>query len=67
MSVAIISGLARMAPVLLGLAFIPAIVRLAVWIVRPWRPLGVHILGISELIQGVLFNALLVIAFLVHN
>ena len=67
MSIAIIAGLANLVPVLLGLAFIPAIVRLAVWILRPWRPLGVHILGISELLQGVLFNALLVAAFLVHH
>ena len=67
MSFAIIGGLADLVPLLLGLTFIPAIVRLAVWIVRPWRPLGVHILGISELIQGVLFNALLVTAFLIHH
>ena len=67
MSIAIIAGLANLAPLLLGLTFIPAIIRLAVWIVRPWRPLGVHILGISELLQGVLFNALLVAAFLVHH
>lgn len=67
MSIAIIAGLADLAPLLLGLAFIPAIIRLAVWVVRPWRPLGVHILGISELLQGVLFNALLVAAFLVHH
>jgi YwiC-like protein len=66
MCVAIIAGLAHVAPLLLGLTLIPAVVRLAVWIVRPWRPLGVHILGISELVQGMLFNALLVTAFLIH-
>jgi hypothetical protein len=67
MSIAIVAGLAHVVPLLLGLAFIPAVIRLAVWVVRPWRPLGVHILGISELAQGVLFNALLVTVFLVHH
>jgi hypothetical protein len=66
MSVAIAAGLAHVSPLLLGLAFIPPVVRLVVWVVRPWRPLGVHILGISELIQGMLFNALLVAAFLIN-
>ena len=67
MGIAIMAGLANLVPLLLGLTFIPAVIRLAVWIIRPWRPLGVHILGISELLQGVLFNALLVAAFLVHH
>lgn len=66
MSIAIAAGLAHAAPLLLGLTFIRAVIRLAVWIVRPWRPLGVHILGISELAQGILFNGLLIAAFLVH-
>ena len=65
-AIAIAAGLAHVAPLLLGLTFIPAIIRLAVWIVRPWRPLGVHILGISELTQGIVFNGLLIAAFLVH-
>jgi hypothetical protein len=63
---AIAAGLAGAVPLLLGLAFIPAIVRLGVWVVGPWRPLGVHILGFSELFQGVLFNVLLTAAFLVR-
>jgi YwiC-like protein len=63
---AIAAGFAGAAPLLLGLAFIPAIVRLGLWIARPWRPLSVHILGFSELFQGVLFNVLLAAAFLVH-
>jgi hypothetical protein len=63
---AIAAGLAGDAPLLLGVAFIPAIVRLGVWVVSPWRPLGVHILGFSELFQGVLFNVLLTAAFLVR-
>jgi YwiC-like protein len=63
---AVAAGLAGAAPLLLGLAFIPAMVRLAAWIARPWRPLGVHILGFTELFQGILFNVLLAAAFLVH-
>jgi len=66
MSIAIAAGMAHAAPLLLGLTFIPAVVRLGVWIVRSWRPLGVHILGISELAQGIVFNALLIAAFVVH-
>jgi hypothetical protein len=66
MSIAIAAGMAHAAPLLLGLTFIPAVVRLAVWIVRSWRPLGVHILGISELVQGIVFNGLLIAAFVLH-
>jgi hypothetical protein len=66
MSIAIVAGMAHAAPLLLGLTFIPAVIRLAVWIVRSWRPLGVHILGISELAQGIVFNGLLITAFVLH-
>ena len=55
------------APPLLAIAFVPSIIRLSVWLARPWRPLGVHILGASELLQGLLFNILLVGAFLVRG
>jgi hypothetical protein len=34
--------------------------------VRSWRPLSVHIPGISELAQGIVFNGLLIAPFLVH-
>ena len=63
---AIAAWLAGAAPLLLVMAFIPALVRLASWVLRPWRPLGVHILGLSELLQGVIFNVLLAAAFLVR-
>jgi 4-hydroxybenzoate polyprenyltransferase len=66
MGIAIAAGMAHAAPLLLGLTFIPAVIRLSVWIVRSWRPLGVHILGISELAQGIVFNGLLIAAFLVR-
>jgi hypothetical protein len=63
---AIAAGLAGAAPLLLAVAFVPALARLASWLFRPWRPLGVHILGLSELLQGVVFNVLLAAAFLVR-
>jgi YwiC-like protein len=63
---AIAAWLAGAAPLLLVVAFIPALARLASWLFRPWRPLGVHILGFSELAQGVVFNVLLATAFLVR-
>lgn len=63
---ALAGGLAGVAPLWLALAFIPAITRLGIWIFRPWQPLSVHILGFSELFQGLLFNGLLTAAFLVH-
>ncbi len=63
---AIAAGLASAVPLLLGLAFIPAIMRLGVWVACPWRPLNLHNLGFSELFQGVLFNVLLAAAFLVR-
>jgi YwiC-like protein len=56
-----------LAPPLLAIAFVPSIIRLGVWLARPWRPLGVHILGASELAQGLLFNILLVGAFVVRG
>lgn len=58
------ASFAGVAPLLLGLAFIPSVIRLAVWLAGPWRPLGVRVLGISELLQGLLFNILLIGAFL---
>jgi hypothetical protein len=51
----------------LALAFVPSIIRVGVWLVRPWRPLGVHILGVSELLQGLLFNVLMIGAFLIRG
>jgi hypothetical protein len=63
---AIAAWLAGSAPLLLAVAFIPALARLTSWLLRPWRPLGVHLLGLSELLQGVIFNVLLAAAFLVH-
>jgi hypothetical protein len=60
----ITAAFAGFAPLLLALAFVPSVIRVAVWLARPWRPLGIHILGFSELLQGLLFNILLIGAFL---
>jgi hypothetical protein len=51
---------------LVALLFVPAALRLAVWMLRPARPLRLYVLGVSELCQSVLFNVLLAAAFLVH-
>ena len=63
----ITAAFAGFAPFLLTLAFVPSLIRLSVWLARPWRPLGVHILGVSELLQGLLFNILMISAFLFHT
>src|SRR6478609_973860 len=64
---AIGAALAGLVPLFLGLAFIPSLIRLAVWVARPWRPLGVRVLGVTELLQGLLFSVLLIGAFLVRG
>jgi hypothetical protein len=51
----------------LAVASVPSIIRLGIWLARPWRPLGIHIIGVSELLQGLLFNILLVGAFVVRS
>jgi hypothetical protein len=48
-----------------ALAFAPSIIRLGVWLVRPRQPLGGHTPGFMELLQGHLFNILLVGALLI--
>ena len=58
---------AGFAPLLLTLAFVPSVVRVVVWLVRPWRPLRLRTLGFSELLLGLLFNILLVGAFLIRG
>ena len=63
----IVAAFAGFAPLLLAVAFVPSMIRLSIWLVRTWRPLGVHILGVSELLQGLLFNILLIGAFLFHT
>jgi hypothetical protein len=64
---AIGAALVGLVPLFLGLAFIPSLIRLAVWMALPWRPLGVRVLGVTELLQGLLFSALLMGAFVVRG
>jgi hypothetical protein len=52
---------------LLALLFVPAALRITVWMVRPARPLRFYVLGISELCQSILFNVLLTATFLVRT
>ena len=61
------AAFAGFAPLLLTLAFVPSVMRVGVWLATPWRPLRVHILGVAELLQGLLFNILLVGAFLIQG
>ncbi len=63
----ITAAFAGFAPFLLALAFAPSVIRVAVWLVKPWQPLGIHILGFSELLQGLLFNVLLIFAFIIRG
>ncbi|HKV91330.1 MAG TPA: YwiC-like family protein [Candidatus Angelobacter sp.] len=60
-----IQAVTKTAP-LFNLLFVPAAVRLVVWMLRPARPLRLYLLGMSELFQSILFNALLTGAFLMH-
>jgi hypothetical protein len=45
-------------------AFVPILIRGALWFVRRQSPLDVHKLGVSELAQALIFGALLCVAFL---
>jgi hypothetical protein len=51
-------------PLLFSLAFVPATIRLFVWMACPARPLRLYVLGFSELLQSIAFAALLTAAFL---
>jgi hypothetical protein len=52
---------------LFDLLFVPPAARLVFWMLRPARPLRLYLLGISELLHSILFNALLTAAFLVRS
>lgn len=51
-------------PMLLALAFVPAALRIIVWMSSRPQPLHVHRLGWTELLQNIVFTALLTAAFL---
>ncbi len=48
----------------MAFAFLPVLVRGALWFVRRYRPLDVHKLGFSELTHALIFGALLCASFL---
>ena len=50
-------------PALMVVAFVPSALRLLAWTLAPSQRLRVHRLGVTELIQGVVFNFLLAAAF----
>jgi hypothetical protein len=66
LAAAITSAATGLVPALFGLVFLPATIRLFVWMATPPRPLRLYVLGFSELFQSVVFNALLTAAFLLR-
>ncbi len=54
-------------PRLAALVFVPAVIRIFVWMFGPIRPLKLYVLGFSELFQNMIFAALLTAAFLVRG
>jgi hypothetical protein len=64
LAAAIVSATALAVPQWLALAFVPAVFRIFVWMFGPARPLKLYVLGFSELLQNILFAALLTTAFL---
>ncbi len=63
-AVLIFASLWRLAPVLIGIGYLPALVRATQWFLHGPEPLDVKKLGWSEMKQGVAFGILLTIAFL---
>src|SRR5947209_3016591 len=51
-------------PILLAVAFVPAALRIIVWMSSRPQPLHIHRLGWTELLQNVVFTALLTAAYL---
>ena len=66
LAAAIISAATGLVPALFGLVFLPGTIRLFVWMATPPRPLRLYVVGFSELLQSVAFNALLTAAFLLR-
>lgn len=52
------------APRLLAVAFLPAVIRIFVWMFGRVQPLKLYVLGFTELLQNIVFAALLTAAFL---
>jgi hypothetical protein len=66
LAAAITSAATGIVPTLFSLVFIPATIRLYVWMSTSPRPLKLYVLGFSELFQSVVFNTLLTAAFLLR-
>jgi hypothetical protein len=66
LAAAIISATTGLVPTLLSLVFVPATIRLFIWMATSPRPLRLYVLGFSELFQSVVFNTLLTAAFLLR-
>ncbi len=54
-------------PGLALLAFVPALLRGVAWIFRPPQRLQIHRLGVSELMQAILFGLALIAGFQIHG
>lgn len=63
---AIVLTLARFTPVLFILVFVPALIRLVLWVSRPPQKINFHHLGFAELFQSIIFTALVTIALAQH-
>lgn len=64
--IAVIAAQTKFAPTLLGLAFVPALVRMILWGATRPQKINFQALGFAELFQNVLFASLLATAFLVR-
>ncbi len=63
----IAAALAGLVSILLGIAFIPAMLRLIAWGAARPHKINFHLLGFAELSQSFLFSGLLVAAFVVRG
>jgi hypothetical protein len=64
---AIVAAQMGLVPSLLAVAFVPAVIRLAVWGSARPRKIDFHLLGFSELFLNVVFCGLLIAAFVVRG
>lgn len=58
---------AGVVPALFALAFLPVTIRIFFWMARPFRPLKLYVLGLSELFQTSVFSTLITAAFLMRR
>jgi YwiC-like protein len=65
-AMAVIATQMNLAPALLSVAFVPALVRMVIWGVTRPQKINFQALGFAELFQNILFACLLAAAFLVR-